>query len=183
MTSLILRRLGAADAPAVCRLEQRDYIPTLSESGYRREMGSNELARYWGLFAGESLVAYGGSWLIADEVHISILVVDRDHRRKGIGQFLLLHLLLNGAERGAVLAVLEVRRSNRPAQALYLDYGFVQIDERPRYYHNGEDALVMLRDGLDDPPRLAAWRRRYATLAAALPVLPQTDVPADDVST
>jgi len=39
---------------------------------------------------------------------------------------------------------LEVRRSNRGARNMYESYGFAEIGVRPRYYEDGEDAVVML---------------------------------------
>lgn len=168
MKTLLLRRLVAADAPALCALEERGYVPTLSEAGYRHELGANALARYWGLQEDEALIAYAGTWLIADEVHVSILVVDPDHRRRGLGEFLLLHLLLDGAERGGTMATLEVRRSNQPAQALYARWGFTTVAERPRYYRDGEDGLVMLLDLRDDAAQQTARSQRHATLQKQL---------------
>ena len=54
---------------------------------------------------------------------------------------------------GAVLATLEVRRSNAPAIALYSSLGYRQVGLRPRYYQpDGEDAFVMLKELRDQPP-------------------------------
>ena len=39
--------------------------------------------------------------------------------------------------------ILEVRPSNRRAQLLYRRLGYHVIGRRPRYYGDGEDALVM----------------------------------------
>ena len=45
------------------------------------------------------------------------------------------------------MAVLEVRRSNAGAQALYIRLGFRQIGQRTRYYeHPEEDALIFAAD-------------------------------------
>jgi ribosomal-protein-alanine N-acetyltransferase len=41
---------------------------------------------------------------------------------------------------------LEVRASNEPARSLYDDFGFVHRRTVPRYYSDGEDALVLVRD-------------------------------------
>jgi ribosomal-protein-alanine N-acetyltransferase len=38
---------------------------------------------------------------------------------------------------------LEVRASNQPARALYARAGFVVDGRRPRYYPDGEDAVLM----------------------------------------
>ncbi|PSP83255.1 ribosomal-protein-alanine N-acetyltransferase RimI, partial [Halobacteriales archaeon QH_8_68_33] len=50
------------------------------------------------------------------------------------------------AGEGAASVKLEVRRSNDAARSLYEDFGFEHRNTVPRYYDNGEDALVMVRD-------------------------------------
>ena len=40
---------------------------------------------------------------------------------------------------------LEVRVSNAPAIGLYKKFGFAEAGVRPKYYENGEDALIMWR--------------------------------------
>ena len=49
------------------------------------------------------------------------------------------NLNLRSAER----VLLEVRVSNAPAMRLYLKRGYVGCGVRPRYYADGEDALIM----------------------------------------
>ena len=41
---------------------------------------------------------------------------------------------------------LEVRESNMPAINLYQKYGFTQVGKRPKYYRDGETALVMKKE-------------------------------------
>ena len=53
-------------------------------------------------------------------------------------------------KRAALLGVkrvfLEVRVSNAPAMSLYLKAGYAGRYVRPKYYGDGEDALVMLKN-------------------------------------
>lgn len=83
------------------------------------------------------------AWDVADEVHLLDLVVARAARRAGLGTALVNALLAHARERGARLVLLEVRRSNDAAQALYRKAGFVSDGERPAYYADGEDAVLM----------------------------------------
>ena len=60
------------------------------------------------------------------------------------------HVLMGAALRdetasGARTALLGVRTSNLAACAFYASTGFVAVGRRPRYYANGEDALLMTR--------------------------------------
>ncbi|MCV4639753.1 GNAT family N-acetyltransferase, partial [Escherichia coli] len=68
------------------------------------------------------------------------------YRGQGVGRQVLDHVLEVAKKTGCSLATLEVRRSNRPAIALYERAGFKTVHVRARYYQDdGEDALVMLR--------------------------------------
>ena len=49
-------------------------------------------------------------------------------------------------EKGAKRVFLEVRVSNAPAMSMYLKYGFCGLYARSRYYPDGEDALVMVKE-------------------------------------
>ena len=55
------------------------------------------------------------------------------------------HLVVTGLGSDAVFSgkLLEVRRDNAAAQALYRSRGFEVVAERRGYYDDGEDALVM----------------------------------------
>ena len=78
--------------------------------------------------------------------HVKDLAVAESARRRGIGRSLLVRSLVALAVEGAALVKLEVRRGNDPAQALYRDIGFETARHIPRYYRDGEDALVMILD-------------------------------------
>jgi ribosomal-protein-alanine N-acetyltransferase len=47
---------------------------------------------------------------------------------------------------GITTISLEVRQSNRGAQAFYKELGFAATYVRPRYYPDGEAAVVMVRE-------------------------------------
>ncbi len=90
-------------------------------------------------------IGYLSARRIADEVHILSIAVDPARRRRGVARALLDSLLREEQARGAESALLEVRVSNLSARALYESAGFVAVGRRPRYYANGEDALLMTR--------------------------------------
>jgi ribosomal protein S18 acetylase RimI-like enzyme len=60
-----------------------------------------------------------------------------------VGQQLLTDLLEYARRQNALTATLEVRVSNQVAQRLYRKYRFEDVGRRPRYYRDGEDALLM----------------------------------------
>ena len=49
-------------------------------------------------------------------------------------------------EKGVGKVFLEVRKSNSVAIKLYGDLGFNLVSERKKYYSDGENALVMLKE-------------------------------------
>jgi [ribosomal protein S18]-alanine N-acetyltransferase len=74
-----------------------------------------------------------------------------EYRGGGLGRRLLAIALTLGERRGARVALLEVRASNRPAIELYRSMGFAPVAVRRNYYSQpSEDALVLRKDGLGD---------------------------------
>lgn len=78
---------------------------------------------------------------------IASIGVHPDHRRKGFGTRLLL-----ACERELDMEHirLSLRVSNQAALRLYKQHGYHQVDCWPRYYRNGEDAVVMEKVGMDE---------------------------------
>ena len=81
----------------------------------------------------------------ADELEIHTIAVAEHARRGGHGMKLLRALEAAATSRGARQAFLEVRAGNTAARHLYLSAGYTVSGERPGYYHDGEDAIVMHR--------------------------------------
>ena len=80
----------------------------------------------------------------AGELHINNFAVRSEYRHRGIGMALLECVLQEARRRKANAAFLEVRSSNRAAQALYEKSGFRAIATRANYYSDPrEDAVVM----------------------------------------
>lgn len=152
--SLVLRPMTVADISQVFALDVVSFSLPWTERSYRYEVEENSHSRPWVVVdPGQSPARIVGMivvWLILDEAHVATLAVHPDYRRRGIGQRLLAHALLETQKEGAVLAFLEVRRSNLGAQALYNRFGFIVDGVRPHYYvDNGEDAILMSLRPLD----------------------------------
>jgi ribosomal-protein-alanine N-acetyltransferase len=71
---------------------------------------------------------------------IASIAVHPDYRRRGFGTQL---MLACERELGTGRIRLSLRRSNETARRLYIQQGYVQVDLWPKYYRNGEDAIVM----------------------------------------
>jgi ribosomal-protein-alanine N-acetyltransferase len=92
-------------------------------------------------------------YVVADSVpnhgrplgHVKDIAVHADHRGQGIGTALLRRALGVLRTEGAASVKLEVRESNDDARSLYREQGFEHRRTVPRYYNDGENALVMVR--------------------------------------
>lgn len=93
------------------------------------------------------IVGYAGFWTMLDEAHLTTIAVRDAYRRRGIGELLLISVIDLATQLNARIVTLEVRVSNKAAQALYERYNFKSTGIRRRYYSdNGEDALLMSTD-------------------------------------
>ena len=97
----------------------------------------------------EYIVGIAGFWIMVDEAHITTLATRNAFRRQGVGERLLLQIMEMAAKLHADVVTLEVRVSNKQAQALYEKYGFQKVGVRRAYYtDNGEDAVIMTTDSI-----------------------------------
>ncbi|HET9845395.1 MAG TPA: ribosomal protein S18-alanine N-acetyltransferase [Nitrospira sp.] len=95
----------------------------------------------------QAILGYLCYWIVFEEVRLMNLAVIESMRHRGIARSLVSTALRTGVSQCAHRAVLEVRASNRAAQALYQGFGFSQTAVRPKYYTNPvEDAVLMELD-------------------------------------
>jgi ribosomal-protein-alanine N-acetyltransferase len=136
-------RLG--DIPQVHEIERLSFRTPWPAYAFEQELTGNRLARYVVARAGGNrIVGFAGVWLMVDEAHITTFGVHPDWRRQGVGRRLLLRLLELSVAMEARCMTLEVRVTNRAAQALYRTYRFEVVGRRPHYYtDDGEDAFIM----------------------------------------
>ena len=90
----------------------------------------------------KTLLGVACGWLVADELHITLIAVDPSVRRRGHGKRLLSALLQQARQQGAIHATLEVGSNNLAALALYANGGFQSAGTRFKYYSDGSDALI-----------------------------------------
>lgn len=100
---------------------------------------------HWRLMVAEDpeagVVGFCLARTIIDEIELLKIAVSETFSGRGIGRRLLEELIAGA--RGCVSINLEVRRSNGAALQLYQAHGFTIVGQRPRYYPDGEDALLM----------------------------------------
>ncbi len=142
-----VRQAERADLLAVHRIEQATFPQPWPFGAFEQYLGES------GFLIAEDGDVVG--YVVADTVpnhgrplgHVKDIAVREDHRGRGLGSRLLDRALGVLDARGAQAVKLEVRESNDGAQSLYRRHGFVHRRTVPRYYSDGEDALVFVRDG------------------------------------
>ena len=150
----------------VLRIEQQVYPRPWSMGLFMSELGQRSARVYLVARVGDTVVGYAGLMLVLEDGHVTTLAVDPAWHRHKIGTRLLLALNDAAVARGAENLTLEVRVSNRPAQALYRRFGFVPAGIRKGYYvETNEDALVMWANDVDTPEH----ERRLEAVAATIP--------------
>jgi len=83
--------------------------------------------------------------IIYEKAEIIDLAVKEDFQRKHIGSDLLNAVIKECVSHKCESLTLEVRTTNQSAISLYKKHGFREISMRKSYYHDGEDALVMIK--------------------------------------
>lgn len=135
--------LDAAHAGAVATLESL----VMGSDAWSEALVADELPRadrvWWAAYEGEALAGYAGGWIVDGQVQILKVGVDPAMRRRGIARELLAHVAADARDLGASRCSLEVRAGNVGAQELYSALGFRSLGVRPRYYSDGEDAVIM----------------------------------------
>lgn len=115
---------------------------------YRALVSSFAGDNFYGVVAEEDgeIIGYGGMTFAGDDADIDNVAVSEVYRGGGVGGEIIENLLAEGKARGVKRVFLEVRVSNSTAMGLYLRHGFKGMYARTRYYSNGEDCLVMVKE-------------------------------------
>ena len=141
-----VRPMSEPDLDAVLVIEQRGYEFPWSRAIFEdclRVKYSCWLLEWEGVIAGHAVMS-----VAAGEAHILNLCIDPCLHRRGLGRFLLDHMLELAADHLAQVMFLEVRPSNLAAQRLYQGAGFNEVGVRRNYYPARvarEDAIIMAR--------------------------------------
>ena len=142
--ALLIEPATEADLDAVHRIEDASF-----PSPWRREFFAGELTAP-GRFAivakkGGELVGYLFAMWIFEEMHVNKIAVAESARRRGVADALMARCFEFAREHDVDTIALEVRLSNKGAQDFYTHLDFKSSYLRPRYYPDGEAAVVMVR--------------------------------------
>ncbi|MDE7214885.1 MAG: ribosomal protein S18-alanine N-acetyltransferase [Clostridia bacterium] len=115
---------------------------------YQMLVSSFQSESFYGVLCedGGEIIGYGGITVTADTADIDNIAVTEAYRGGGVGTKILKELIKAAKKGGAKKVFLEVRVSNSNAMKLYLKNGFKGVYARTRYYSDGEDGLVMVKE-------------------------------------
>jgi len=134
-----------ADVPRVAFIESQVSLSPWSQAIFRDCLK----AKYhcW-VYRADQVSAYLVLSCAAEEAHLLNIAVDPKEQGKGLGGKFLDFAIAQGREERVRRIFLEVRPSNRRAQALYRSRGFALLHERKEYYGppHPENALVFFLD-------------------------------------
>jgi [ribosomal protein S18]-alanine N-acetyltransferase len=142
---LVIEAPTRADVEAIHHIEEASF-----PAPWRREFFLSELAaegRY-NLVAKRDgiVVGYLFSMWIFDEMHVNKIAVAESERRQGIADALMARCFEFARAHEVESISLEVRLSNSSALDFYKHLDFKASYLRPRYYPDGESAVVMVRE-------------------------------------
>ena len=99
-----------------------------------------------GIAEGEAPLGYIAYSVAGEDADIETVLILSQYRRKGYATALMDKAESKLVSLGVNKVFLEVRSSNISAIALYEKKGYKKISVRKKYYADGEDALVMVKE-------------------------------------
>lgn len=129
-------------------IENELYHKPWKAKDYLYELNDNPFAFYLKMIIKETseVIGFIGFWIKFEQAEITKVSIAKKYQGHKLSK-----LLMQDAEKRIVLAgcnniTLEVRVSNERAINLYKSCGFRIVTTRKKYYENGEDAYLMLKD-------------------------------------
>jgi ribosomal-protein-alanine N-acetyltransferase len=140
-----LEPMSELHLPQVLEIERRAYPFPWTEGIFRDCLRAGYSG--WVVTSpANEVLAYAFMSMAIGEAHILNLCASPDCQQQGLGRFVLSHLQQVARAAGMDIMLLEVRKSNSAAIALYLNHGFRKLGVRRDYYpaHGGtEDAWLL----------------------------------------
>ncbi len=138
----LIREMTREDIEEVYRINRESFTTDAwSKSTIEREFSLPYSRRF--VFELDGKVAgYCFLWIIKGEAMVMSFAIDRSVRCRGHGRRFM-EGIIDRLKDSVELIQLDVRKSNLPAIRLYSSLGFSVVRERPKFYSDGENALVM----------------------------------------
>ncbi len=179
-----LRRAAPQDLREIAELAREVLCDAWTLVGFEEHLRAARSDLWWVCGSDGRAAGYLAARYLAGEGEIFSIGVRASLRRQGLASRLLKALETSQEWRGVARIHLEVRESNQAAQAFYARQGFVRVGKRPRYYPDGEMAILMTRDRVDSQTSMRDAESRACGVSAqavagaegTLPIRAQAEV-------
>ncbi len=144
-TAVSLRPMIEADLPRVLSIEHAVHVAPWTQGHFKGEM-DKPYSQVWVLTDDESdseIFGYVVFWEMGESFEILNIAVALSARGLGYAKKMLQYVVRAALAKNAKRLILDVRKSNLPAIALYQRSGFTITQLRKGFYSNGEDAYSM----------------------------------------
>lgn len=140
-----VRKMEFRDIKKVVELEEKYLLESLGEKLLASELSEkNNGVSFYVIENDDVVIGYIGRYYFFQEAEVLNFVVDESYQRQGYGQKLFDKMVEDMKDVKKI--TLEVRASNVKGINFYTKNGFKQVGVRKKYYKNGEDALLLLKE-------------------------------------
>lgn len=140
-----VRKMEFRDIKKVVELEEKYLLESLGEKLLASELSErNNGVSFYVIENDDVVIGYIGRYYFFQEAEVLNFIVDESYQRQGYGQKLFDKMVEDMKDVKKI--TLEVRASNIKGINFYTKNGFKQVGVRKKYYKNGEDALLLLKE-------------------------------------
>ncbi len=145
MYNIQIKKMSNEDIIPSLELEQTHNIHILNNEILNSDL---KMDNYYYIVAkiDEKIIGYAGISFVLDSADLISIVIDKKYTNMGIASLMLENIYNFCMKNSIKVILLEVRKSNIPAQNLYTKHNFKQISIRKNYYDNIEDAIIMKKE-------------------------------------
>lgn len=140
-----LRRMTKEDIDFVVENELAFFHTSLGREMIEKDL-ANEFSYYYIFTDNDIPIGYLSSWVMIPSAEILNFFVINEYQGRGIGDMMLKSIINSYKQLGVESISLEVRVTNQRAISLYEKNGFKKAYIRKQYYHDGTDAILMLKE-------------------------------------
>ncbi len=141
----MIRKATVNDIAYLVRIEKQVFTRSLGESFLFDELLLNPFAHYFVYELNKEVIGYIGYRAIDSNAEMMNFCMDKEYQGQGYGTEVLNHSIEFLKTLGVTSILLEVRKSNKTAQAIYEKFGFTKSHIRKNYYET-EDAYVYMKE-------------------------------------
>ena len=138
---MIVREMTYNDIASVADVDRAAFSDAWKDDSFADEL-KKDYSHYFVAETDGEIMSYAGIWCIYETAELIRIATTPKHQQKGVAKELMQTILECAKSCGCERMMLEVRKSNIPAQRLYKKFGFNEISIRKGYY-SGEDAVIM----------------------------------------